>query len=114
MPGVQLALSDIAWRDQLREELVRSGSGPVACVERPNPAGDEVLVVDAEHLDMLPRPIPSPERVVLVATREGCELAQAWEAGIRCVVYRKDPIGVTALAILSAALQAAKDRPGEP
>ncbi len=114
MPGVQLALSDVAWRDQLREHLLRSGSGPVACVERPNPAGDEILVVDAEHLEMLPRPIPAPGRVVLVATREGCELAQAWEAGIRCVVYRKDPIGVTALAILSAALQAAQDRTGGP
>lgn len=114
MPRVQLVLSDVDWRDKLREQLLRNGAGPIVCVERPNLAGDEIVVVDAEHLEMLPRPIPFPERVVLVATREGCELAQAWEAGIRCVVYRKDPIGVTALAILSATLGAAKDRSGGP
>ena len=113
MSGVQLALSDVAWRNLLRDRLLGSGSGPVSCVELPNLAGDGILVVDSEHLEMLPRPIHDPGRIVLVATREGCELAQAWEAGIRCVVYRKDPIGVTVLAILSARLEAGKDRPKE-
>jgi hypothetical protein len=110
MRGIQLALSDTAWRDALREHLVRAGSGPVSCVDRPDPAGDDVLVVDAEHLASLPQPIAKPERVVLVATRQGCEFSQAWEAGVRCVVYRTDPIGVTVLAILSARLEAGKER----
>jgi len=108
MEAIQVAISDAAYADALRELLVRNGSPEVLCVDRPNPNWDGVMVLDSEHLDLLPRPIPNPERVVLVARNESDELARAWEAGVTSVITDKDPLNTAVLAIMAARLRTGK------
>ncbi|MCS6952530.1 MAG: hypothetical protein RMK57_08890 [Bryobacterales bacterium] len=110
MDVIQLALSDIPYATALRQMLERSGTWDVRCVETPNLEAPGVVVVDSDALERLPRPLPHPERFVLVTTNEPAELSRAWEAGIVSLVYQKDPLNTALLAILAARLRATRDR----
>jgi predicted Zn-dependent peptidase len=75
-------------------------------VDRPDLNTGEVLVLDRDHLDRIPLPIPNPERVVLIASNSQEDLEIAWAAGLQTVVPRKDPINTATLAVLAASLYA--------
>jgi hypothetical protein len=115
MQKVQIAISDPAYRATLSQMLASSVTGDVTCVDDPDVASQGVLVVDPEHLDRLPQPIQSPERVVLVTrdkpSRLSATLERAWEAGVHSVVSTQDPIYMVALAVMSANLRVAKALP---
>jgi hypothetical protein len=110
MDVIQVAISDAAYAAALRQRLERSGNWEVRCVETPNLEAGGVVVVDASVFERLPRPLPHPERVVLVTTNEPEQLSRAWEAGIVSLVYQKDPLDTALLAIMAARLRAARDR----
>jgi hypothetical protein len=110
MDVIQVAITDASYAAALRDLLVRNGSWEVLCVDRPDLSRGGVMVLDSEHLDLLPRPIPNPERVVLIARNESGDLARAWEAGVNSVITDRDPLNTAVLAIMAARLRAGKAR----
>jgi len=101
---IQIAINDTEYRATLRRLLEDCESRSVECVSDPDPTLECVLVLDAENLRRLPLPIPHPERVVLVAGNRTEDVAAAWQAGLRSVVLRDDPVTTAVLAVLSAGL----------
>lgn len=108
METVQLTITDAPYALALRDLLERNGSRVVRSVEVPDPRQDGVIVVDSEGLDRLPLPLPNPERVVLVTHNDPQHLAQAWNAGVRSVVFNEDPLSTAVLAIMAAELRVPK------
>lgn len=108
MEKVQLSIRDAGYAAALRELLERGGNREVRCVGRPDPAHDGVFVVDCEALGELPVPLRHPERIVLIARNSPANLARAWNAGIRSVVFCDDPLGTAVLAVMAAALRVPK------
>lgn len=108
MEKVLLRLHDAGYAAALRDLLERGGDREVRCVERADQAEDGVLVVDCEALGELPFPLRHPERIVLIARNSPANLARAWNAGIRSVVFCDDPLGTAVLAIMAAALRVPK------
>jgi DNA-binding NarL/FixJ family response regulator len=111
METVQLTIRDARYAAALQELLERSGSLEVRRVEAPDPGQGGVMVVDWEGLDRLPSALVHPERVVLITRNDPQRLAQAWNAGIRAVVFHEDPLSTAVLAIMAAELRAAKPEP---
>jgi hypothetical protein len=105
MSCIQLALSDRAKADVLRVLLARSTQLQVRCVEQPCLEEACVVVVDPPHLRLLPRPLPFPDRVVLLTPNDPNHMRDAWEAGVSSVVTDQDPPNTVVLAILSACLR---------
>lgn len=108
MDTVQLTLRDPRYAAGLRELLISSGTREVACVETPDPNRAGVIVVDSEALDRLPLPLLNPDCVVLITRNDPRHLAQAWNAGIRSVVFSDDPLSTAVLAIMAARLRVPK------
>jgi hypothetical protein len=80
-------------------------------VERPDPGAEGVIVLDTDALTRLPRPLTNPERIVLITRNDPQHLAQAWNAGIRSVVFNEDPLSTAVLAIMAAELRVPKAEP---
>lgn len=108
METVQLTINDAPYAAALRDLLMRSGTRDVRCVEQPDPAQEGVIVVDSEALDRLPLPLLNPERVVLITSNDPKHLTQAWNAGVRSVVFNEDPLSTAVLAIMAAVLRVPK------
>jgi hypothetical protein len=111
MQSVQLSIADGRYAAIVREALSRSCAWQVEAVERPDLSRHGVMVLDEQAFARLPLPLPDPGSVVLIAHKEPWAsqfLAQAWEAGIVCVVSEEDPINTVLLAIMAAALRVAR------
>lgn len=108
---IQLALTCGSYAETLQEALGKDlafHDWQVNRVDTPDPSRDGVIVVDAESLERLRRPLRNPERIVLI-TRKGPELlSRAWDAGIVSVVGDTDPLSTAMLAILAARFRARK------
>mgnify|MGYP001129656846 CR=1 FL=1 len=111
METVQLTIRDARYASALQDLLERNGSVQVHRVDAPDPAQGGVIVVDLEGLDRLPAASVDPERVVLITRNDPRHLAQAWNAGIRSVVFSEDPLSTAVLAIMAAELRATKNEP---
>jgi hypothetical protein len=105
METVQLSIHEAPYAAALREQLERGGTREVRCVAVPDPGQDGVIVVDAEGLESLALPLANPERIVLITRNDPDRLSQAWDAGIRSVVFSDDPLSTAVLAILAAELR---------
>jgi hypothetical protein len=114
MASIQLALDNTNMADLLKGLLVRSTEMPVRCVESPDLCDEGVMVVDPAHLSRLDEPLPHPERVVLIASKDSVCLDNAWKAGVNSVVSDRDPISTMVLAILSACLRSDSWPPPPP
>lgn len=112
METVQLTIADTPYAASLRELLAQGGESQVVCVDVPDPALDGVIVVDLDALSRLPSPLPNPERVVLVTRNDPKHLSEAWNAGIRSVVFSGDSLSTAVLAIQAAALRVLKTDSG--
>jgi hypothetical protein len=108
METIQLAISNTAYANALRESLARNAGCTILAVESPDVRAGGVLVLDAASLERVPSKIPHPERVVLITQNEPRLLARAWEAGIVSVVFENDPIDTAILAIMAARLHVPK------
>jgi hypothetical protein len=106
MEIVQITLTDTPYTNALRELLERGGVRQVRCVNVPDPSLGGVIVVDSDALNLLPFPLPNPERIVLITRNDPQHLSRAWNAGVRSVVFSQDPIGTAVLAIMAAELRA--------
>lgn len=113
-PTVQIAMSDAAYAGRLREALERDGAfrdWKVWCAETPDPEQKGVIVLDANALERLAFPLPSPERVVLITCKDPYQLSRAWNAGIASVVFDDAPLSTVMLAILAAWFRASRSQP---
>jgi len=108
MQTVQLAIADVQYAMALRDLLMRGGTREIRCVEQPDTQQGGVIVVDSEALSRLPLPLVNPERVVLITSNDPKHLMQAWNAGIRSVVFNEDPLSTAVLAIMAAELRVPK------
>jgi hypothetical protein len=105
METVQITLSDASYASALCEQLERGGACAVRSVPAPDARLDGVIVVDPDALDLLPCPLPNPERVVLITRNDPQNLSRAWNAGVRSVVFDQDPLSTAVLAIMAADLR---------
>ncbi|HWR50603.1 MAG TPA: hypothetical protein VN428_05825 [Bryobacteraceae bacterium] len=108
MDTVQLSIHDAPYAAALRQLLEQNGLHQIRTVDSPDPAQEGVIVVDCGALNRLQLPLANPERVVLITRNEPRHLAQAWNAGIRSVVFCEDPLNTAVLAILAAELRVPK------
>jgi hypothetical protein len=65
------------------------------------PAGSNILIADAAHLEHLPPGFPR-ERVILLAGMGDSEIAQAWEAGIEVCIDTRTSLATIVLSVLAA------------
>jgi hypothetical protein len=115
MEMVQLAIQSAPYAKALRELLSRTGTWDGVPVEEPDLEQEGVLVMDCEHLERLTKPLPNPERVVLITNNDPQHLSRAWEAGVHSVVFDHDPLSTVVLAIMAAGLRRLpKDKAPEP
>jgi hypothetical protein len=114
METVQVAITDTSYAAALRELLVRNGAFKVLLVDRPEPEREGVMVLDPEHLELLPFPVADPERIVMIARNDPQCLSRAWEAGVTSVVFDKDPLNTAVLAVMSARLRIHQPKRLEP
>ena len=108
MDTVQLTIGDARYATALQELLERSGDLEVRLMEAPDPAQGGVIVVDVEGLDRLPSSVLDPDRVVLITQNDPHNLARAWNAGIRSVVFSEDPLNMAVLAIMAVELRSGR------
>jgi hypothetical protein len=111
MPAVQLALASKAYSNALSKALQEDRSfrtWQVLPVDRPDFNREGVVVVDDEALDRLLKPLPSPERIVLITRGDPAHFDRAWDAGIVSVVGERDSVATATLAILAARCRAAR------
>jgi hypothetical protein len=111
MEKVQLTIRDARYACALQNLLERNGSVQVCRMEAPDPAQEGLIVVDADELGRLSAASVDPGRIVLITGNDPEHLAQAWNAGIRSVVFREDPLSTAVLAIMAAELRAGKPDP---
>jgi hypothetical protein len=110
MTTVQIIMTNRNYANELERLLVRDGQHRVLQVEAPDASSSGVVVMDSvsfrefsgdrQHADQVP-----PEKVVLVADHEAGLLGEAWEAGLRSVVYSDEPVQTTLLAVIAAELR---------
>ena len=105
MQTIQLAITDPAYAEALRDALVRSGPWQVERVGTPRPDEGCVLVMDEQCLNRVSLPLPYPERVVLLTRKAPAKLSHAWAAGIVSLVSPDDPPNTVLLAVMAAALR---------
>jgi hypothetical protein len=108
MQAVQLVLGDPVYAAGLRDALTRTGPWSIDFRDAPDPSRCCVLVVDEDAFDRMARPLPHPERVVLITRMDPPHLSDAWDAGIVSVLSEQDPPGTVLLAIMAAALRVSR------
>jgi hypothetical protein len=109
---IQISISDPHYRAALERMLGGSGSCKLIESEIPDFKAAGVVVMDDRVLGRLVSPLSAPERVVLITHNAPERLSQAWEAGIRSVIFYEDSMNTAVLAIMSASLRLPKPKGG--
>jgi len=104
MKTVQVAIHDPEFADSIRNLLIRDGGHTVHLVERPDPALEGVIVVEATHLNGLPQLSNERERLVVMVRKEHDDLYKIWEAGVRHVVFHGDSPHMARVVVLGVEL----------
>jgi hypothetical protein len=103
MNTIQIVLSDLDYARWLQALFLRDGYA-VTIRDSPDLNLDGVVVLEASWLDRIE--LNRPERFVVVASRSGViNQNDLLAAGVRCMVYREDPIENAHLAVLAAGLR---------
>ena len=112
METIQISISDPHYRAALEQLLGGSGTCKLIESEIPDFKASGVVVIDDRVLGRIAPPLPSPERVVLITHNAPERLSQAWDAGIRSVIFYEDPMNTAVLAIMSASLRLPRPKGG--
>ena len=112
METIQISISDPHYRAALEHLLGGSGTCKLIESETPDFKALGVVVIDDRVLGRISPPLPSPERVVLITHNAPERLSQAWDAGIRSVIFYEDPMNTAVLAIMSASLRLPRPKGG--
>ena len=110
MDTIQISISETYYRAALERLLGGSGTCKLVESETPDFKTSGVVVIDDRVLERIASPLPFPERVVLITHNAPERLSQAWDAGIRSVVFYEDPMNTAVLAIMSASLRLPKPK----
>jgi hypothetical protein len=108
MTTVQIIMANQQYATELERLLKRDGQHRVLQLDEPSSQEAGVVVMDAEAFRKHSEASLHPDQVVLVADHEESLLTKAWEAGLRSVVFRDDPIQTTLLAVIAAELRLLK------
>ena len=108
MQTIQLVLSDASYAKKLKQLLADNGNWPVTIKDVPAFQKGGVVVLDEKVLASLSSPPDFPDRVVLVTNNNPELLSNAWDLGIRSVVFHTDSASTTLLAIMAAYLRVPK------
>jgi len=107
MKTVQVAIQDSQCADSLRDLFLQDCRRQVRVVATPDVTLDGVIIVDAAHLLSLPLLPKEQERLIVIADKNNDDLTQLWDAGVRHVVFRRDPPRLVSGAILGIELHLA-------
>lgn len=111
MKTVQLALRDSEQAKSLRDLLTEDGTHQVHLVDQPDMGISGVIVMDLERLAGCKTLKNDRERVVVVASKQTDDLAQAWKAGVRRVVFYGDDAKTLRVAVLATELTLSAEDP---
>lgn len=112
METIQISISEPHYRAALERLLGGSGTCKLVESETPDFKAAGVVVIDDQVLGRVAPPLPFPERVVLITHNAPERLSQAWDAGIRSVIFYDDPMNTAVLAIMSASLRLPRTKGG--
>jgi hypothetical protein len=101
---VQLAIRNSEHAHSLRDLLLGDGGHQVHLVERPNLALGGVIVLDLDHLETCGALAGGRERLVVMASKANSDLAKAWKAGVRHVVFHGDAPQTVRVVVLATEL----------
>jgi hypothetical protein len=104
MKTVQVAVQDPVYADSIRNLLLQDGSRQVHLVEKPDLDLEGVILVDSAGLDGFPLPPDEQERVILIVQEERDDLSRIWDAGVRHVVFRNDPLQTARIVVVGVEL----------
>lgn len=104
MKTVQVALRDSGQAHSLRDLLLRDGAHQVHVVLQPDRMLAGVIVMDIDRLESSGALEGDQERVVVVASKANPDLARAWKAGARRVVFHGDDLRTLRVAVLATEL----------
>ena len=90
MKTVQVAIQDPVYADSVRDLLIQDGGHLVHLVQKPDVSLDGVIVVEADHLEVIPLS-NEMERLIVVVRKEHDDLSKMWDAGVRHVLFQGDP-----------------------
>jgi hypothetical protein len=104
MKTVQVAIQDSECADSLRDLFLQDCRRQVRVVTTPDVTLDGVIIVDAAQLRGLPLLQKEQERLIVIVDKSNDDLSQLWDAGVRHVVFRRDPARLVSGAILGIEL----------
>ena len=104
MKTVQLAMRNSGHAYSLRDLLLMHGVHEVHLVERPNLAIPGVIVMDVDHLERCGPLTDGRDRLVVMTSKTGADLARVWQAGLRHVVFHGDAPQTVRVAVLATEL----------
>jgi hypothetical protein len=104
MKTVQVAIQDSRCADSLRDLFLQDCRRQVRVVSTPDLTLDGVIIVDTAHLLSLPLLQKEQERLIVIVDNNNDDLTQLWDAGVRHVVFRRDPPRLVSGAILGVEL----------
>jgi hypothetical protein len=104
MNTVQVAIHDSEHAHSLRDLLLGDGVHQVHLLERPNLAIAGVIVMDLDHLERSGALASGRERLVVMASKAGTDLARVWKAGVGHVVFHGDAPQTVRVAVLATEL----------
>jgi hypothetical protein len=107
MKTVQVAIHDSECADSLRDLFLQDRCRQVRVVAMPDISLDGVIIVDAAHLRVLPLLQKQQERLIVMVDEIDDDLTQLWDAGVRHVVFRRDPPRLVSGVILGIELRLA-------
>jgi hypothetical protein len=107
MKTVQVAIQDSQCAVSLRDLFLQDCRRQVRVVATPDVTLDGVIVVDAAQLLALPLLQKEQERLIVIVDENQDDLTQLWDAGVRHVVFRRDPPRLVSGAILGIELHLA-------
>jgi hypothetical protein len=107
MKTVQVAIQDSECADSLRELFLQDRCRQVRVVATPDVTLGGVIVVDTARLLSLPLLQKEHERLVVIVDKSNDDLSQLWNAGVRHVVFARDPPRLVSGAILAIELRLA-------
>jgi hypothetical protein len=107
MKTVQVATLDSGCADCLRDLFLQDRCRQFRVVATPDVTLDGVIIVDAAQLRGLPLLRKEQERLIVIVDEIHDDLTQLWDAGVRHVVFRRDPPRLVSGAILGIELRLA-------
>jgi len=102
---VQLAISDSEYAQSLRTLLACDGAHTVLLVDQPDLNLGGVVVIEGRRFEKSSSFCAEAERFVVIVPNCADHLVEAWQTGVRHVVFEEDSPRTVQMAIMAAELR---------